>query len=91
MGNSVEQQLMRSLIQKQQSIHTALIVNTARPPVRDSATQTDVELMLIVAADLFFTELNASIKALRNEETALCASLKVKNFEQLNSLRKQAK
>ena len=58
-----------------------MIVNTARPPVRDSSTQTDVELMLIVAADLFFTELNASIKALKHEETELCKNLKVKNFD----------
>jgi hypothetical protein len=37
--------------------------------------------MLIVAADLFFTELNASIKALKHEETELCKNLKVKNFD----------
>jgi hypothetical protein len=36
--------------------------------VKESATQTDVNLMLMVAADLFFDELEAAIISLKKHD-----------------------
>ena len=57
----------------------------------DFSCQTDLELMLIIASDLFLNELNAAILALRDSENELCSTLQLQSYEQLESLRRQAK
>lgn len=59
--------------------------------MRDSATQTELELMLVVAADLFMGELEAAIDALRKHEHELCGLLNIASLRDLDHLRLQAK
>jgi hypothetical protein len=47
--------------------------------------------MLVVAADLFLSELEGAIEALRKHEHELCGLLNIQSFRELDNLRLQAK
>lgn len=55
----------------------------------ESSCQTGIELMLIIAADLYLSELDMAINAFRRREKALQGVLKLSTQKELDTLRTQ--
>lgn len=66
-------------------------VRPQKPPTREFMTQTDQEMLLVFASNLFLSELNDAMTSLSQREDDLCGILNIQSLRDLDDLRQQAK